>query len=474
MKLFAHQKEALNHAREGNLALFHDCGCGKTCTALNIIRHWKAKGVSPALVVCPLSIIEAAWIEDCAKFAPELSITSLWLPQTSNRRLKQISLLLDEDFDIYVANYETFKTLLPKIKRKQFQVLIVDESSKMKCPTSQITRALLSLAGITTRGKGGVKFYADETIPHRYLLSGTPAPNDESEYWAQVKFITGEGNDVFNDNFYAFRSRYFFSIPLGRTGQNIWKFRKDTKQEFTDRLSEVAHVVHKQDAVDLPPQIHEKRYIELSKEERKAYDKLKNDLVLEFADEMVLASSALVEVMKLRQLTSGFCYGEDTHQVGKSKLNELKALLEEIGDKQVIIWCNFRHEIATLFKELVNCDALWSGSVDRDATIRNFQQGKIKYLIANPQSAAHGLTFTNCSYAIYYSLNYSYELQRQSQDRIHRIGQRSKCTYYYLIAKNTVDELIYRTVNGKAELSKEVLNYLRMNSNDRTRQLQTA
>jgi len=467
MKLFSHQREALVRSREDNLALFHDCGCGKTLTALHIIKHWKAKGIVPALVVCPLSIIEAAWIEDCQKFTPELSITSLWLPQTSNRRLKQIDLLIDQDFDIYVANYETFKTLLPTIKRKKFQILIVDESSKMKNPTSQITRALLSMAGITTRAKGGVKFYADETIPHRYLLSGTPAPNDESEYWAQVKFITGEGDDVFNDNFYAFRSRYFFSIPLGRTGQNIWKFRKETKQEFTDKLSEIAHVVRKQDAVDLPDQIHEKRYIELSREERKAYNKLKETLVLEFADEMVLASSALVEVMKLRQLTSGFCYGEDTHQIGKSKLNELKALLEEIGDNQVIIWCNFKHEIATLFKELVDCDALWSGTHNKDETIRNFQQGKVKYLIANPQSAAHGLTFTNCNYAVYYSLNYSYEYQKQSQDRIHRIGQQNKCTYYYLIAKNTVDEIIYRAVCEKAELSKEVLNYLRTNSHGR-------
>lgn len=460
-KLFKHQIEGLNIAHKGSHAFFWDCGTGKSCLGLNIIKHWKAKGVGPALVVCPLSIIEAAWVEDCQKFTPELSITSLWLPQTSNRRLKQIDLLISQNFDIYVANYETFKTLLPTIKRKKFQVLIVDESSKMKSPASQITRALLSLAGITTRAKGGVKFYADETIPHRYLLSGTPAPNDESEYWSQAKFITGEGNNVFNDNFYAFRSRYFFSIPLGRTGQNIWKFRKETKQEFTDKLSEVAHVVRKQDAVDLPPQVHEKRYIELSKEERKAYDKLKNDLVLEFADEMILASNALVEVMKLRQLTSGFLYGEQTHITGRSKLNELKALLEEIGDKQVIIWCNFKCEIETLFKELVDCDAIWSGTHNKDETIRNFQQGKTKYLIANPQSAAHGLTFTNCNYAIYYSLNYSYEYQKQSQDRIHRIGQQNKCTYYHLIARDTVDEVIYKAVNSKAELSKEVLSYLR-------------
>ena len=467
MKLFSHQQEALIRAKEGNLALFHDCGTGKTCTALNIIKHHKAKGYGPALVVCPLSIIDAAWIEDCQKFTPELSIVSLWSKKPEERKKR-----LAEDHDIYVANYETLKYLFKDIQSKKFGVLIVDESSKIKAHNSQITMAILSLSGVSVYGQKTKGYKIADAIPHRYVLSGTPAPNDETEYWPQIKVVTGTGSEI-HDNFYVFRQHYCYSVGLGGNKKK-WVFRKSQQQEWMDVIAPHVHIVRKQDAVDLPPQIHEKRCIELSKEERKAYDKLKNDLVLEFADEMVLASSALVEVMKLRQLTSGFCYGEDTHQIGKSKLNELKALLEEIGDNQVIIWCNFRHEIATLFKELVNCDALWSGSVDRDATIRNFQQGKIKYLIANPQSAAHGLTFTNCSYAIYYSLNYSYELQRQSQDRIHRIGQRSKCTYYYLIAKNTVDELIYRTVNGKAELSKEVLNYLRMNSNDRTRQLQTA
>ena len=68
MKLFEHQKKAVRRAERGNLALFHDCGCGKTVTAISIIDHYRKAGHGPALVVCPLSIIDAAWIEDCKKF----------------------------------------------------------------------------------------------------------------------------------------------------------------------------------------------------------------------------------------------------------------------------------------------------------------------------------------------------------------------------------------------------------------------
>jgi SNF2 family DNA or RNA helicase len=450
MKLFKHQNAALARAREGNLALFHDCGTGKTVTALNLIRHWKAKGEGPALVVCPLSIIEAAWKEDCKRFIPELSIVSLWAkdPHTRYKRLAQ-------DKDIYVCNFETFKSLYPAICKKDFKVLIIDESSKMKNPKSQITQAILSLAGIPFRRS---KYKTtNKPVPHRYVLSGTPAPNDESEYWAQIKMITGPGNGCFHDNYYAFRSKYFTSIPLGLTGQKMFKFHRAMQGEFMEAMRPVTHIVSKEDALDLPEQTHLVRKVFLSKEERKAYDTMKNDLVLRFKDEMVLSQTALTEAMKLRQLTSGFVYGEnETYRIGKSKFTELDGLLEEIGDHQVIIWANFREEIQILHKRL---NAKFNK--DRDEVIKNFKEGDTKYLIANPASAAHGLTFTNCRYAVYFSLNYSYELQKQSQDRIHRIGQEHSTTYYYLLADKTVDEMIYKTLQRKGDISKLVLDYLK-------------
>lgn len=463
MQLFKHQQEALNRATQGNHAIFHDCGAGKTCTAINIIKHWRDLGQGPALVICPLSIIESAWIADTITFAPELSITSLWHKPGAKKKAYQRQQLA-KDYDIYVANFETFKALFSELQQKRFSVLIVDESSKMKSHSAQITKALLSMAGITYRTKTGATFKTDHIVPHRYVLSGTPAPNNEIEYWPQIKFITGAGNDVFNDNFYAFRGMYFFDKFKNAKGTlaQDWLIRKELKQDFMEAMQSVAHVVKKEDAADLPDKLHETRGIELSKEEQKAYDTMKNDLVLEFGSDEVLAANAMTEVMKLRQLTSGFIYSDTgVHTTGKSKLKELKDLLEEIGNKQVIIWANFKHEIKQILELLPNSAALWSGTHDREQVINDFKSGKIQYLIANPASAAHGLTFVNCNYAVYYSMNYSYELQKQSEDRIHRIGQNNKCTYFYLIANDTIDGLIYQAVKDKAALSNVVLDFLR-------------
>lgn len=459
MKLYRHQNEALERAKRDNLALFHECGCGKTLTALKIIEYHRdrlAGRWNGALVVCPLSIIESAWMEDCRTFTPHLSAVNLWSrnPQERIRRLR-------ETHDLYLVNFETFKTMFNEIQAKGFDVLVVDESSKMKSPDCQTTRALLALAGVPSRGKG-VKFPVGPVIPNRYILSGTPAPNDRTEYWSQVTFIAP--GRAFSDNFYSFRGRYFVPRPLGRTGISLWDYTKDPplQEEFNRRMAPWCHVVRKVDAADLPDQVHEIRKVQLGKAERKAYETFRDELVLRFASEEVLASTALTEVMKARQLTSGFCYGSTgVHQTGKSKLKELLSLLEELGDKPVIIWCNFRHEIAEILQAIPNAGALWAGTPDREKVIREFKNGQFSVLVANPQSAGHGLTFTHCCDAVYFSLNYSWELQKQSQDRIHRIGQSRKCTYYYLIAQDTIDEVIYAAVAKKQRISEEVLRFLK-------------
>jgi SNF2 family DNA or RNA helicase len=454
--LYKHQHYALQRAKHSNLALFHDCGCGKTRTAIEIIRHHGGR----ALVVCPLTIIDAAWIEDVKKFAPELSVVSLHSKKPCERLQR-----LEEDHHIYVVNYESFrsKELYRRICAKGFTTLVVDESSRIKDPKSLQTMSLLTMAGITPYGAKKKGYLNRRPIPHRYILSGTPAPNKEIEYWPQIKFVTGPGNIVFNDNFYAFRGAWFADRYATRKVKfQDWYLPTENRQSYIDKMAPWCDVVSKADAVDLPAQVHEKRIIELSPQEQKSYNTFKDELVLLFGDSEILASNALTEIMKLRQLTSGFAYTEDgVIETGRSKLKELSALVQEIGDKPVIIWANFKHEIQALLEALPNSEALWSGTKDRNNVIRNFQNGITQYLIANPQSAGHGLTFINCNDMIYFSLNYSFELLKQSQDRVHRIGQSQSCTYYYIMAKGTIDEVIYRALTKKEALSATVLSHLK-------------
>ena len=173
------------------------------------------------------------------------------------------------------------------------------------------------------------------------------------------------------------------------------------------------------------------------------------------------------KLMKLREIVSGFVINKDgsitDFDTNKDKL--LDAAFEEIGDKPVIVWCQFQHEINRL-TEKYNGVALTSQTRDRDSIIRQFKNNEIKLLFTHPKLLGKGLTFVNCTYNIYYSLSFSYEEYRQSQDRIHRIGQDNKCTYIILQGKNTIDEKIYNCLKRKGNAVDEL--YLEMGLKNKT------
>jgi SNF2 family DNA or RNA helicase len=437
---FPHQSEVIDIAQDKNVALFHDCGTGKTLSTLNILRHHIKKTGKPALVVCPIKLIDNAWIADCNEFFPDTDIAALYSKNPVKRKK-----ILYEDHEIFATNYETLKGLLPEIADRGFCAMAVDESSKMKAHDSQITKTILALSGFRST-KAGKLYYCKHPIEYRYPLTGTPAPNSPAEYWAQIKLLTGPGNEVFSDNFFTFRAKFFYSIDLGNF-QKMWKFRKQMFAEFCELVSGVAHVVRK-DVLGLPEQVHHIHKIPLSAKERAVYDKMKNEYVINFGDKNILASTALVEVMKLRQIASGFCYDEgDTYRIGTTKAEYLRdEILSKQGDEQSIIWINFKEE-ARLLSSLPNSVVLGGGKGTEE--IQAFKSGKVQYLIANPMSAGHGLTFVNAHHSQDFSLNYSYELYKQRNDRIDRIGQKHQCHYDHLLGENTIDEPIYKAVLNK-------------------------
>ena len=133
--------------------------------------------------------------------------------------------------------------------------------------------------------------------------------------------------------------------------------------------------------------------------------------------------------------------------------------MEEIVSKPVIVWCHFTHEIESLASKFGGV-ALTSNTKNRDSIIRDFKDNKIRLLFTHPKLIGKGLTFTNCTYCIYYSLSFSYEEFKQSQDRIHRIGQTNKCTYVVLQAAGSIEERMYDCVQRKGNAVDEL--YLEM------------
>ncbi|HEA64718.1 MAG TPA: DEAD/DEAH box helicase [Candidatus Aminicenantes bacterium] len=441
--LMAHQEAAARKATHRHrYGIFHDTGVGKTLTAIEIIKQKKVK----ALVVCPLSIIETAWMEDIKKFAPEIKAINLWeYKQTKSKRKKELLRKQLDSSIVCIANFETFRGMEKEIKNMGFEMLIIDESSFCKDPKTATTKKLTVFA---------------DRVPYVYLLSGTPAPNSPLEYFPQIRMLD---QGLLGANYYSFRKKYAYR-DMFETFK--WVIRSDKFEELLDKLASVSEVVKKEDTLDLPGRTYNEREVVLTSEEMTAYQQMKDDLLIEFGETKVIAVSAAVKLGKLRQGGSGFYYDKEKVPitVGTSKLKELLRLLEEIGDHQVIIWTQFQHEArqveAALSSNIVKVD----GTVSQKQKIENinlFKSGKAQYIVAHPASLGIGQNLTNCSYAAYYSLSHSYEKQGQSEDRIYRKGQVNHCSYYFLLAKGTVDRSILKALHKKQNAAETILNYIK-------------
>lgn len=429
-RLFRHQKIALEAAKQfDGYCLFLETGCGKTLVAIELIKYRRV----PTLVVAPLSILEAVWVEEIEKFAPELKVINLWNHPGD----------LKKKADVYVVNYEQFKKL-PDVE-KYIKFLIVDESSKLKDPTTQISKAVLA--------------YKDK-IPYRLVMSGTPAPNSTLEFWTQVTFINPQ---LLGDNFYRFRNTYFYSYGFGNYQ---WAISRENREKIMSKIKEQTIFFSKTDALDLPEQIFEKRYIEMDKTQKKVYEDMFNENIAYFKDKVSISPTELAKLMKLREITSGFMFDDkkDMVDISAKKLDILMEVLEEIGDRQATIFCNFKWEIKKLKERLGDKAVTLSGDVPqrkKDKNIQMFKDNIVQYLIANIASAGHGLNLQNCNYVIYFSLSYSNEQHKQSQDRFHRHGQRNNVTYFYLLMKETIDEILYKVLVKKTNLLDECMRILK-------------
>lgn len=424
-----YQTEIVNTAlNKSCYAIFSDTGTGKTIMGLEIAAHYRK-----TLILCPLSVIETAWCDDCRQFYPQKTIINVW-SDTKQGRLKK----LNSSADFYVMNYESFKILRNEIRKSDFDCIIVDESSVMKNMSSQITEMLLDIAPM---------------IEHRFVLSGCPCPNHNSEIFPQIKFVNP---DVFGNNFYGFQARYFHQ---DMSNPHVWHQTDNDKERYYARLSECSVFLKKEDCVDLPEKVFETREISMAQKQREYYDDLLNDIKENINQWSKFEFTA--KLMKLREITSGFVINKDQSisEFDSNKEKLLEEVLSEIGDRQIIVWCQFQHEIESLAAKFGGI-GMTSKTKDRDEIVRQFKNGDLKLLFTHPKLIGKGLTFVKCSYCIYYSMSFSYEEFKQSQDRIHRIGQNNKCTYIILQTKDSIEGKMYDCVMRKGDAVNEL--YLEM------------
>lgn len=429
--------------------LFFDCGTGKTITALDTIKGRN----SLALVVCPLSIIEPAWIADAKKVG--VKVVNLWARNAKQRREQMTKIRDNGEPLVAVINYESFKKEFTALRMIPFKMLVIDESSKMKDPNSAITKKLIE--------------FADHT-PDVLLMSGRPAPNSILEYWSQMRAIE---RSILGPSFFAFRNRYFYQPRPDLTW--LWMPKTGSEKEIMEKIKARCMFVDKKDALkDLPDHVYTERKIVMDPVQRRLYDKMLAQLAIELDGKYTFAANELAKLMKLRQITAGFVFNEEGEKqaISNTKIAAVQEILDEIGDEPVVIVCQFHWEVEEYLLKLggEKVVTLYGENTyeQNQESIKLFTTGAKKILVGHPKSMGHGLTFTNCRYMIWPSLSYSYEEWYQANQRIHRIGQEKKCQTIVVNAKNSIDETVHKVLKSKGNINEALLGLLKVKKIVRT------
>jgi SNF2 family DNA or RNA helicase len=237
--------------------------------------------------------------------------------------------------------------------------------------------------------------------------------------------------------------------------------------ELSEKLQPFSYRVLKEDCLDLPEKIYIKRQIKLSSEQLKLYDQMKKEALAVLNGKTVTTVNALTQLMRLQQITCGHFTADDgsTQRIKNNRVDELMDVLEETEGK-TIIWAHYQWDIKDIIKEIVKVHG--PGSVvdyygltpqdERQPNIKKFQDDpRCRFIVGTPSTGGYGITLTAANTVIYYSNGYDLEKRLQSEDRAHRIGQKKSVTYVDILAEETVDAKIVKSLRKKINIASEVL-----------------
>jgi SNF2 family DNA or RNA helicase len=201
---------------------------------------------------------------------------------------------------------------------------------------------------------------------------------------------------------------------------------------------------------------------------RKIYEDLEKTLLAEIGDGTVTAMTSSVALMKCHQVCNGAIYMDgperEVSHVHGAKLEAVEDIVEELQGEPVLIAYHFGHDLRALKAAFPTASVIGSGVTGEalKAIVDDWNEGKIKVLLAHPQSAGHGLNLQfGGRTIIWYSNTYSLEHFDQFNRRLYRQGQTKPVIVHRIIARKTVDEAIIKTVDRKEGTQNQLMNAIR-------------
>lgn len=410
--------------------VFSEMGVGKTASAAwaadYLLRHKKVKRV---LIVCPLSIMKAAWQKDLFSVLPHRSVG------IAHGAVKTRRDIIKGTYEFVIINYDGIMTVLPELLEAKFDLIISDEATALKNVSTHRWKAFSKMANLS---------------PRLVLMTGTPAAQSPEDAFGLAKLVCPDRVPRFSG---AWRDTVM---------QKITMFKYVPRPKANDIVFaalQPAIRYTKDECLDLPDMMYETRDVPMTPQQEKYYNLIKKQMLMTAAGEQVSAVNAAAQLTKLLQVSTGCVYadsGETVYFDITNRLTELENVIDESLQK-VIVFAPYTHTIEVietyLQKKKIAC-AVISGSVSstkRAAIIDSFQDSDtLRVVIIQPKAAAHGITLTAANTIVWFGPTASVETYLQANARAHRNGQQHKVTVI-MIQGSPAEEKMYKMLNTKVD-----------------------
>lgn len=478
-KPYKHQVAGLKKLLDNGFggALLCEPRTGKTKIAIDYmsILHQGGK-VNRVLVICPVGVM-GVWKDQLAENCPVDYKVMVWDRQS--RRVGQPFPRFGHDrLDIVIVNYDAFSTpatvkskdefggvtrhrnkggrflAMNKVKTWQPQLIILDESHRIKSPSAKKTRAIWSLS---------------VGVPYKVIMTGTVVTKSKRlfDIYAQWKFLHPErfSGMTFGD----FKSHY--GRWQARHNYSVWKGNQN-EEELHRLIHMDAFSITREECYDLPPSTNQIIRVPLE-ETAEYYDKMAEDMIARIhTGEITEASIRLVQGLRLQQITSGILRTSPSPEFpqgrivigGSEKLTAIHSRLEDLMemDEKVVIGAVFKADIIRL-QEMVQKKLkvpvfVISGGVStEEREYARTQFPKVSggaVFIGQPAAAGEGIDLSCASILQWYSLPLSWVNFRQFSDRI---ALSNKPTFHEFFLAPGIDQLVYDTLMMDGEVGKRMI-----------------
>lgn len=425
--------------RRSRAGLFMDMGLGKTVSTLTATSDLLAHGVvNRVLLVAPLRPAQGVWRQEARKWQHLRHLTFKLLTGNERQRL----MALNSSAQIHIINVDNLRWLLQVLRSRvrkhgwPYDMLIIDESSLFKSAKAKRFSSLR---------------YQLHHFQRRVILTGTPAPKGLLDLWSQI-YILDNGVRL-GEQVGRYRSRFF--SPSGYMGYG-YKPDETAEEQILELISPLILTMRAEDWLELPEVIEQTVYVDLPPAATKLYRKLEAEMFLELEMGSTEALSAASLSSKCWQLSNGAIFLEDevgtrTWQgVHDAKLEALQEVIDGVsGNVLVAYW--FKPDLARLRSLYPKAPCLADAKNERalNRLQDDWNAGKHPVMFIHPQGGGHGLNLQGGGNTlVFFSMLWGREAFAQVKERMgasRQMGLRDHVMYKYLVARNTVDEVMLAT-----------------------------